>query len=320
MVGVRLALRLLGLALVAAALVFVGLRIAEYVENLGAVAASGAAWATVAIGAALYGALSLLLALAWQLILGRAGPGTAVRLIDSFTVYGRSQIAKYVPGNVFHFFGRQLLGRDVGWAQGAIAVASVVETLLLGSAAAALLLLLGSIDRPALFDFAAPGTLLAGAVLATVGPVLLLRYGARLPGLRRLGFLTHAEGLGHPTVLAPPFVIYAAFFMTVAVVFWFVVGSTFDLTRPALITGIAAAFVSGWLIGNVTPSAPGGIGVREAVMLPQLSVLIGEPQAVVVVVMFRLVTIGGDVLFFLVATALATRRRSPEVDDDQVRL
>jgi len=48
--------------------------------------------------------------------------------------------------------------------------------------------------------------------------------------------------------------------------------------------------------------------------LPQLSILLGEPQAAVIVIMFRLVTIGGDVLFFLAATAMAARqatRRTP---------
>ncbi len=319
MISFRVVLRLAGLALVLAALVFVGLRIAEYAGNLGDTAASGAAWGAVAIGAVLYGLLSLLLAAGWRMIMDRAG--AAAPFADSFEIYGRSQIAKYVPGNVFHFFGRQLLGRNVGWAQGAIAVASVVETLLLGTAAAALLLVIGFADRPALFDFASPVALLAGAVLATAAPVLLLRYGRRLPGLRRLGFLVHAEGLGHPAVLMPPFAIYAVFFMATAVVFWLLVGNRVDDASVALIPGIAAAFVSGWLVGNVTPSAPGGIGVREAVMLPQLSLLIGEPHAVVVVVMFRLVTIGGDVLFFAVATWRSLRRRDRMgVDDDQVRV
>lgn len=304
----RPALKVLGALLVLAALTFVGLRVAQNVGDLRAVAARAEVWLVIATGAVLYGILGLLLTFAWKEIMTRAGAGTVVTFRASFEIYGRSQIAKYIPGNVFHFFGRQLLGRDAGWTQGSIAVASVVETLCLGSAAAALLLALGALDRSVLLMVVPPSILATGAVAAIAGPTLLLRYGPRVGGLRRLGLIAHAEDLGRGLALAPPFLAYVVFFLAAAVVFWALIAGTFGSVSLGLVPGVAAAFVSGWLIGNVTPSAPGGIGVREAVMLPQLGALIGEPHAVAVVLMFRLVTIGGDVLFFLAATWLAYRR------------
>lgn len=312
MLSMRFVFRALGLVLVAAALAFVGLQIAAYTQDLGNAAGEWRTWRTVGLGAAIYGMLSILLAAAWQWIVGRADPGARVTFSHAFEVYGRSQIAKYVPGNVFHFLGRQLLGRDVGWSQGAIAVASVVETLCLGSAAAALLFLLGFVGHEALLRHTPPWVLGLGAAAAIAGPSLLLRYGRHLPVVRDLGFIIHADRLGRGLALLPPFAIHAAFFMATSVVFWFLVSGAFGFVSPGLIPGIAAAFVSGWLLGNVTPSAPGGIGVREAVMLPQLAVLIGDSRAVVVVVMFRLVTIGGDLLFLAVASWLNYRRRADQ--------
>ena len=132
MPSLRTVFKVVGFVLMAAALVFVGMQVAQYVQDLRAAATRPQTWFAVVAGAVLYAALSLLLSGAWQTILARAGAGAPVSLRTCYEVYGRSQIAKYVPGNVFHFVGRQLLGRSAGWAQGAIALSSVVETLLMG--------------------------------------------------------------------------------------------------------------------------------------------------------------------------------------------
>ncbi|MEK9946235.1 MAG: hypothetical protein VW999_09640 [Alphaproteobacteria bacterium] len=310
----RTLVKLIGLLLVGLALIFVGLRVVTYVDEVGRTLAAPGTWVAVALSAFLYGLLSLLLVLGWRIILGGLGSGGTVTYRDSFEVYGRSQIAKYVPGNVFHFFGRQLLGRDKDWRQASIAVASVIETLLLGSSAAALVLLLGLVSRPAIFDIVPPLVLAAGVAIAVGGPFFLLRYGVRWSALRRLGFVADAHDLGHGPSVWLGFATYIVFFLATAGVYWLLIDLTIGGSSIDLLPGIATAFVSGWLLGNMTPSAPGGIGVREAVMLPQLSVLLDEPQAAVIVIMFRLVTIGGDLLFFLAATAMAAqrvRRRAP---------
>ena len=71
---------------------------------------------SIAVGA------GLLLAEAWRRLLG---PGTgAVATRHYHALYGRSQIAKYLPGNVFHLVGRQVLGRALGVSQARLAVAT----------------------------------------------------------------------------------------------------------------------------------------------------------------------------------------------------
>ncbi len=313
MPSLRTVFKVVGFVLMAAALVFVGMQVAQYVQDLRAAATRPQTWFAVVAGAVLYAALSLLLSGAWQTILARAGAGAPVSLRTCYEVYGRSQIAKYVPGNVFHFVGRQLLGRSAGWAQGAIALSSVVETLLMGSAAAFIVLLLGALDRSVALKIAPPGILVIGALAAIGVPWLMMRYGRILPGLRNLGPLARADRLARSSALLIPLAIYVAFFAATACVFWLLAAWMFGGVEVSVLPGVAAAFVSGWLLGNITPSAPGGIGVREAVILPQLAHLIGGPQAVVVVVMFRLVTIGGDVLFFAVASWLAAgKTRNPD--------
>ena len=63
-------------------------------------------------GALIYGVAGFLLSAAWREILAaERPPGPALAY---HAVYGRTQIAKYLPGNCFHFVGRQVLGRALG--------------------------------------------------------------------------------------------------------------------------------------------------------------------------------------------------------------
>jgi uncharacterized membrane protein YbhN (UPF0104 family) len=64
------------------------------------------------------------------------------------------------------------------------------------------------------------------------------------------------------------------------------------------------AFVITWLAGLVTPVAPAGIGMRELVLLFLLKGLVLESDLLVTVLLSRVVTVAGVVLFSLAALCL----------------
>jgi len=64
---------------------------------------------------------------------------------------------------------------------------------------------------------------------------------------------------------------------------------------------IIAIFSIAWLAGFIIPGAPGGIGVREAVIIFFISPIIGEPQSIAVSIALRIVTLLGDVWFFVIS-------------------
>jgi uncharacterized membrane protein YbhN (UPF0104 family) len=59
-------------------------------------------------------------------------------------------------------------------------------------------------------------------------------------------------------------------------------------------------FAIAWVIGFVTLVSPGGIGVREAVLLAGLTPAYGAGTALGVAILYRLVTSLGDGLGFLI--------------------
>ncbi len=68
-----------------------------------------------------------------------------------------------------------------------------------------------------------------------------------------------------------------------------------------------------WLVGFVTPGSSAGIGVREAVLIAALEGTLGAPASALIALALRLVTVGGDVVFFTlgVIVGLAGGRPQP---------
>jgi uncharacterized membrane protein YbhN (UPF0104 family) len=82
------------------------------------------------------------------------------------------------------------------------------------------------------------------------------------------------------------------------------------LVAPAVVTFstfsvLCGSYVIAWLAGLITPGAPAGVGVRELVLLFLLGEQIPAADLLLAVVLGRIVTVVGDLLFF---TAVSTSK------------
>ena len=237
-----------------------------------------------------YAMILSLLALNWATILITLAPKALNRstLIRSYT---DTQIAKYVPGNIVHLLGRHLYLTNLGLPHQIIARATVVE--LASLPAAGVLSLLGlliflGISSPALSAFPQDvGLLVLGtlAVLAATAAVWRWFVGASylvasLVTLRAIGFMI-GQGL---------------FF---AALLWAIAGNFSPEAVPAAILA--------WLVGFLTPGAPGGVAVREAALLGLLASIAPEQAVLIAALLFRGATILGDLILYLAAKKLVVR-------------
>jgi uncharacterized membrane protein YbhN (UPF0104 family) len=71
-----------------------------------------------------------------------------------------------------------------------------------------------------------------------------------------------------------------------------------------LVMHVLVSYSAAWLVGYITPGAPGG-GVRDAMLVILLSRVITQPQAILVALLFRIVTVSGDILYFYLASLSA---------------
>lgn len=297
--------RLVGWTAVAASLAFIGLQLWDNAPWQLAGAHLQALTAATIGGALLYGVAGFLLSSAWYQLL-RPGGGATASLSCHHAVYGRTQIAKYLPGNVFHLVGRQVMGGRLGHGQARLAFASLLEALLLVLTAAALSL-------PMAWRWFDGGLLWAGALAVPVLALLAARRARRhssthlhrapVPDRERFAASSH---------LLCAMLLYALFFLVVAGIFSMLAASVSESDRSGI--GFAAGIpvvALAWLAGFVTPGSSAGIGVREAVLIAALEDPLGAAAATLVALALRVVTTGGDVVFLFLGMVLRLTDRPP---------
>jgi hypothetical protein len=262
---------LLGLAGVA----FVIQRLDNYAEQIDLSVFDVTDWSILGALVFVYGAANILLARAWWNLLVFFEVKTEWRW--AVKVYGLSQLAKYVPGNIFHLAGRQALGMAAGLPARALAKSAIWE--------------LGVISiAGGLFGFLAL-QLLWPEVAQWISPVLFLLMTVLLFAAVRYQ-LSPSVAAALIWQMSFLFISGAVFIGTLSVVM------QADASMPTL-TALCGAYVVAWLGGLVTPGAPAGVGVREMVLLFLLKGQITQADLLLTVVLGRMVTVLGDTLYFM---------------------
>ncbi len=231
-----------------------------------------------------YAGFNILLAVAWQHILDYLGIKTDRK--TAIRVYGLSQIAKYVPGNIFHFAGRQAIGQSKGWPASPLARSVLWELGLLAIA--------GSLYSILLIPLILPSSV--SIILSTV--VFLLVVLVVSFAIRK--WLNNEVAYAWCQHVLFLFMAGSLFFG----IFWVSsVGQDVNLT-PSTYVLLVGVYVVAWLAGLVIPGVPAGIGVREAVFLWLLQNQLPAGLLLESILLGRLITILGDVLFYFASLVI----------------
>jgi len=238
--------------------------------------------ARFAVALLLYLVGSVLLGFAWIVLVRTAAAGLP-RALPLLRGHLRAQVAKYLPGNVFHFAYRHVAARREGVAHASLVAALALEAALLMAAAA--IVALGVVSDPRIesvvpwarqFVWLAPAlALLAWLALSFVAP----RFGIpRAPLMQR----------------APQLALVLA----INLVFFLLAGAALRELHTQADTIPFGAWCGwlalAWLVGYVTPGAPAGLGLREAILALGLSPVLGESEALALALVYRLVTVVAD--------------------------
>lgn len=303
--------RRIGLALVVAGLVYFVTNLVQQLQALPPIQWDMAALIAIAFGVAVPPVTVMLIGLLWRALMREQGVvigrGTAMCIIAV------SQIGKYLPGNVGHFVGRGALARAEGLPLGptvSTTLLEVVWTLALGAAISALTLLWWLDGR-------------GGGTLAGINPIFMLLVGVGLalapwPGIYLLNRLTPGLaarlGGGQPVVLprlgttALIVLILLICFGLQGVSVWLQARALFGVESGSLI-GFTLLFFTAWVAGYVVPGAPGGLGVREGIILALFSPVVGPGPALALGVSTRVMTTLGDGMAFLLGLMAQNRHR-----------
>lgn len=275
---IKHAIHLVGGGLSIIGLLFIAIKVFDYSKEIDFSGFDIGFWGVIGLLSILYGLLNLLLAFGWWNLLFHFK--IKVPLFWATRTYGISHVAKYIPGNVFHFASRQGLGmaKDIpawplvkssGWEIGLLSLSG---------------LLLSILVIPLLFPSIKMAFVVVAFVAVTGAVVFILKQ-------------AFDDAVWHA------FLLYLLFHALSGSIF---VGiqALVSQSIPEPILSLMGAYTLAWLVGMLTPGAPAGIGVREFVLLAFFDTIIAEQELLIAIILGRIVTVLGDGLFYLLCTRL----------------
>jgi uncharacterized membrane protein YbhN (UPF0104 family) len=236
----------------------------------------------------------------WKLLLDDHGDKTSTAKVVQ--VLAISQIGKYLPGNVGQFIGRVGLGKDAGITVGASAGTILVETLwnlaiCTGLALSAVVFYIETNQGSPLLDLDLHHLSLAFLALVVAPWVAIHVLNRFFPRLSRKLSAGHLMAQPSARSALAAVLIYATNFL--------VLGSMVHLHSHGIFevhdvdgTAIVLLFSAAWIVGYVMPGAPGGLGVREAMIVLLLTPIVGPGVAIGLSVTTRLASVIGDGIAF----------------------
>lgn len=195
----------------------------------------------------------------------------------SIHTYAITLIAKYLPGNIFQFASRQIMGASVGVSQLKMAKSSMLEAALLALASICLtLILLPQFFRSLSERFAI--LCFFSSLIVTV-TFFIYFYEKNIA----------KAAVAYATQVISSSVIFCCVFSISGAKFY----EVYDIAI------VLASFSLAWLIGLLTPGAPAGLGVREAILIFLLKDFAPTSVVLTSTLVGRVVTTLGDLLFYL---------------------
>jgi glycosyltransferase 2 family protein len=288
--------------LLAAILAFLGHTLYTHWHEVSQVQVTEAGWAclTIATGITLFA--HIWTGWVWGWILQELGQ--PISRTWASQIYLKTNIAKYLPSNVLHLYGRAIAAKEQGAPFSIASLSVLLDTLLM--AAGGVILGLFCIPRPWI-----PLAIVAvGGILLVLHPNILGPLLDRLSQLKKSG-VDKAEASPHRWLKHYPLGPLLGEMLFVGLR-----GLGFVLTVVALtpislqtVPTLISIFSVGWVLGFVTPGAPGGLGVFEltvSALLTQESLFQNEPGlsvgvALSAVALNRLVSILAEAIGALLA-------------------
>lgn len=273
-------------------LFFLAKALKDHWQEVAAVRIDAVGWAALAIALGVTLLAHIWSGWVWTWILYELNqPVTKSQFVQ---VYLKTNIAKYLPGNIWHYYGRISAAKSAGIPASAATVSVLLEPLLMAAAALVVALIgiqpIASNSRVTLQGLPILGLAI---VLIAVHPRFLNT------AIRFLGRLK-LKASNSSTVDASAFQLrrYPLKPLLGELGFIGLRGSGFLLTMLAFrplewsqIPLLLGAFSLAWLLGLVVPGAPGGLGVFEATAIALLQQRFSGGLVISAIASYRIVSI-----------------------------
>lgn len=228
---------------------------------------------TILFCSIIYVFLLLILANSWKCILNFLENEIINTAVVS--VYLKSQIYKYLPGNIFHYVNRQASASQLVISHKSLFKSSFFEafSLIISAILCSILIIDNSLIRV--------------GIISSYFLFLLFFYSRN----RRLVKTIQLSQ-----------VYYLVYFICIGVI-CFLVTQVLEV-QNLVITSCIAIYALSWLAGFIIPGAPGGLGVRESVFILLSSSQINSALAITIIATMRIITTLGEFIAYFVPSLI----------------
>lgn len=260
-------------------------------------------WWGIFLASLLYVSIIPISAFAWSRLL--SAQNIQVDALKLTILMGRTQLAKYIPGNVAQHGVRMALAIREKIPITNYATSVLQETLLalIASIAVGFIAIYTnqknssalqtlSIPRHDWLIFVVPLCLLLLVALHYIARKFSWAATLRMPPMR---------------TLTAAFALYTANYLLIGTGLT-VLARAMELPHTLGFAAATGAFALSWMLGFLAPGAPAGLGVREGLMLALLVGLADADSLLLFVALARVSTILGDGICFLISWAVDSKK------------
>jgi hypothetical protein len=237
----------------------------------------------------------------------RAFSGKQIPYSKAMPVYTQSNILKYIPGNVFQYVGRNALAAEMNISHVDVASATIIDIFFYAgwTAVVSLIMLGGRIVK--LVNKYGQTIVITALIVIAVAAVILVFFYFKFKDKFKEYILKYRASLNKKNAksLTIGILYYLGHNIILAIMYFICLKLTLgnDASIEELVS-LTGAYLFAWIIGFITIGAPGGIGVREGVMIFFTGGEFEEKILLFILVM-RLGNIFADVIAFVIGKIYA---------------
>ena len=258
-------------------------------------------WILIILLAFLGAGCLYLVAYGWSILVNFIEPKD-VRNIRLTSIYIKANIAKYLPGNVMNLVGRNVLAGKLGFKQISITTSTVIEIIIFGCTTMMLAFLFSITKLKDMYNllqkyinYGFIEIIVIVGILSAAGILLYIvnqknQYEKNIKRYCTINFLKLSIKL---------ISLYSIYFIFLGTMLVIILSNMLNISiNYGNLFQIIGFYIISYFIGYITPGSPGGMGVREAVLILLLSTAIGSDLATVASIIHRLITIVSDITIY----------------------
>jgi uncharacterized membrane protein YbhN (UPF0104 family) len=279
-------------------LFFVGKALKDNWLEVNSIYIDAAGWAILAVATGVTLFAHIWAGLIWTWILKELN--YSVSSVEFIQVYLKTNIAKYLPGNVWHYYGRILAAKNADIPPEIATLSVLLEPLLMATAALIVVILFGSqlaVNNSnfwiELCKFISLFILLAVIHPLVLNPILVFLSKLKNKSLKNQSSVSETQNIIDFKLVRYPLrplvgeLIFLGLRSTGFILTMFALSPLKLSEIPLLLGGFSFA----WVLGLVVPGAPGGLGVFEATAIAILQYRFPPALVISAIALYRLISI-----------------------------